>query len=77
MTTPAEPATCPACGTRLVPVLYGMPSSEAQEAQMRGVLVLGGCTVFSDAPTRACPRCGLPDPLDHAEVSAFEDNGEA
>lgn len=38
------PDSCPNCGSdRVVRILYGMPTVEAQEKARRGELALGGC----------------------------------
>ena len=50
-------ANCPKCGGPLLPVVYGLPGIELAEAERRGELLLGGCTVFPDAPTHSC-ACG-------------------
>jgi hypothetical protein len=50
---------CPACGaTDTINILYGMPTHEAFEALERGELILGGCFVSDDNPTRHCKVCG-------------------
>jgi hypothetical protein len=36
---------CPVCGYPAVPLLFGLPSSEAGDAADAGRLVLGGCCV--------------------------------
>lgn len=41
-----------------VPIVYGLPSSQAFEVEERGEIVLGGCLIEEDAPTRACKECG-------------------
>ena len=37
--------TCPDCGGRVLPVMYGMPGDEAMRAAERGELFLGGCMI--------------------------------
>ncbi len=51
---------CTICGSRLrlLPVLYGMPTSDAFEEEQRGELVIGGCE--PDGPTRVCAVCHQP-----------------
>ena len=44
-TNPHHGETCPDCGGKVLPVLYGMPGEAAMKASQRGELVLGGCTV--------------------------------
>jgi hypothetical protein len=48
---------CPACGGRLVPILYGLPDAEAGAAAERGEIALGGCIVMGDDPHLACTKC--------------------
>ena len=49
------PPACPTCGAAGVPILYGLPVSEAVDAADRGLLVLGGCIVADDSPQWRCP----------------------
>jgi hypothetical protein len=54
-----EQPTCPFCdSTDTVPIVYGLPGRELEQAAGRGELVLGGCLVSFDAPDRACRSCG-------------------
>ena len=48
---------CPACGGKLVPILYGLPSPDGFQAAERGEFVLGGCIVSGDDPQLACAGC--------------------
>jgi len=48
---------CPACGGRLVPILYGLPTAEAGAAAERGEIALGGCMVMGDDPQLECVSC--------------------
>lgn len=52
------PRTCPKCGAKTVPILYGEPTPDAFQAAERGELVLGGCVVSDDSPSRTCTTCG-------------------
>jgi hypothetical protein len=55
----AERSTCPSRGSEdTVPIVYGLPTRELEEAAGRGELVLGGCLVSFDAADRACENCG-------------------
>ncbi len=55
----AGPASCQACGTALVPVVYGYPGGSLFESAERGEVVLGGCEVSDHQPAFACPHhCG-------------------
>lgn len=50
---------CPACGNdRLLPILYGNPSSIAGDLAEAGKIELGGCCVFEDCPQWKCQKCG-------------------
>ena len=51
--------TCPKCGEKLIPIVFGMPSSELFEAEKRGEVILGGCEVFEDGPDYHCKKCNL------------------
>ena len=49
---------CPACNTRGIPVIYGMPSSDLHQAVEQGLIALGGCIVRGDEDsTWWCPDC--------------------
>jgi hypothetical protein len=54
-----ERSTCPSCGSEdTLPIVYGPPTRELEEAARRGELVLGGCMFSFDAPDRVCRDCG-------------------
>jgi hypothetical protein len=40
--------TCPQCGSRGLPVIYGFPGPEMIEAAEAGRMVLGGCVVSGE-----------------------------
>jgi hypothetical protein len=46
---------CPECGEHGVPIVYGMPTPEMEEAVDRGEYELGGCCIGPDMPTHECP----------------------
>jgi hypothetical protein len=51
---------CPNCGTyTVVPIVIGLPSNEDMEASMQGHIILQGCIVYGDEPSRpiACTTC--------------------
>ncbi len=49
---------CPSCGSsRVVAVIYGMPTQEAFEQAAAGRLFLGGCCVGVDDPQWHCLDC--------------------
>jgi acetoin utilization deacetylase AcuC-like enzyme len=49
---------CADCGGKLLPVVYGYPSSTTMERYSRGEIRLGGCTLVSGQPTSKCRSCG-------------------
>jgi hypothetical protein len=49
-----RPKTCPACGSRIIPVVYGMPDIGLVEAADRGEVEIGGCIVNPEMPTHVC-----------------------
>jgi hypothetical protein len=52
---------CPACGsTRVARILYGLPAydDELRRELDEGRVVLGGCCIDEDMPTRECLECG-------------------
>ena len=53
----ADLRVCPTCGGRVLPIAYGYPGPETREAEERGELVLGGCTVDPGLPTAVCTGC--------------------
>jgi hypothetical protein len=60
--TSNKPTECPACGGRdWIPVLWGLPSSEAIESFEAGEIALGGCCPPEDwraSDYWACRTCG-------------------
>ncbi len=48
--------SCPECGAAGVPLIFGLPVPEAQEAAQHGELALGGCMMPSSPPHWQCPR---------------------
>ncbi len=54
----AEETRCPKCGSkRVVPILYGYPFGEMQEAADKGEAVLGGCLMSGNDPLKFCLNC--------------------
>jgi len=46
---------CSICGSRTVPIIYGMPADpKLFEDAKRGDIELGGCVVWFDNPSRVC-----------------------
>jgi hypothetical protein len=53
------PEHCVICGSAaLIPILYGMPTSNAFAAAQRGELVIAGCDLHDEVPTARCRDCG-------------------
>ena len=58
---------CPACnGSKLIPIVYGLPGRELMEQSDRGEIELGGCVVTqiidldgirNNDPELHCPTC--------------------
>lgn len=68
---------CPACGlTDTVKILYGLPSYEVFELVERREIVLGGCCVSDNDPTRQCKACGqdfgVADSFSMLAMTSFE-----
>ena len=40
-----------------MPIMYGLPSPEAEEEAMNGEVLMGGCVVEEDSPTLYCKSC--------------------
>lgn len=53
-----QAGSCVRCGGVSVPIAYGYPGREMWEAQDRGELVLGGCTMDAGMPVSVCRDCG-------------------
>jgi hypothetical protein len=51
---------CSTCGSKVVVyIAYGCPSEEIVERFLRGDVVLGGSTIWPEAPDRVCQYAGL------------------
>jgi hypothetical protein len=51
--------SCPACqSTDVVPIAYGLPTSEGFAAAERGEVELGGCVIGAASPRWRCRACG-------------------
>lgn len=47
--------SCPRCrSSNVIPILYGMPTSEAAEEKDKGLVKLGGCVVSDHDPQWHC-----------------------
>jgi len=58
MSRASEPRPCPKCrAIKVVPILYGEPTSEAGDLEAKGDLVLGGCCITGDDPRWRCLAC--------------------
>ena len=50
-----ESRDCPTCGSKTIPIVYGMPwNPEVWEQVERGEVELGGCVISFDDPSRVC-----------------------
>lgn len=53
-----DPQICPECGSKLIPIIYGLPVSGMINSEKNGEeYVLGGCCVSNDSPTDYCKSC--------------------
>ncbi len=51
-------SVCPRChSTRIIPILYGLPSSQASACAEQGDFLLGGQVIEADSPWWACQFC--------------------
>ncbi|MDD2229543.1 MAG: hypothetical protein PHY48_09040 [Candidatus Cloacimonetes bacterium] len=49
---------CPRCSSKdVLPIEYGYPGIEMMEDSENGKIVLGGCCVSDNDPTRECQKC--------------------
>ncbi|MEO7572943.1 MAG: hypothetical protein ABIX10_10965 [Acidimicrobiales bacterium] len=53
MTARAD-SSCPTCGQRGIPIVYGLPDHGLMEAAQREEVALGGCMVRGDDPAFQC-----------------------
>jgi hypothetical protein len=53
----AEP--CPTCGStdKVIPIVYGRPTSETWQLAKAGRVALGGCVVTGEDPAWRCRSC--------------------
>ena len=50
--------SCPKCGSLdSLPVAYGFPGPEMEQAAERGEIVLGGCIIDAGSPAWECRSC--------------------
>jgi len=66
--------TCPTCGNKLIPILYGLPSPEAMEGAEKGEIILGGCCVSWDDPTHHCKKCNKDVYMDPFQIDITRDD---
>ena len=50
--------TCPECGGKFLPIIYGYPGPKMIEAAEKGEVLLGGCVVEEANPNWRCTDCG-------------------
>jgi hypothetical protein len=50
---------CPHCRTndKVIEILYGMPTHDAYQDSLKGLLKIGGCIVDEKNPDWYCKRC--------------------
>ena len=50
---------CPNCGSKMVEIFYGMPSSDVIDLVKKEEIYLGGCCIFEDEemPKYHCYKC--------------------
>jgi len=54
----APKINCPKCKSEeCVPIAYGFPSERLLERSKKGTVILGGCMVPNNPPTRFCKIC--------------------
>lgn len=51
--------TCPYCGGKVLPIVYGEPSNELFDKAANGEVILGGCIVTENDPQKECAECGF------------------
>ena len=79
-TIPYPGQTCPDCGGKILPVMYGMPGEEAMKASERGELFLGGCMLEDTAFRCECGATAFSfdetsaESLDVDDARAYIDN---
>ncbi len=50
---------CPKCKSiNVIPIVYGLPTPEAEEEAKKGLFKLGGCIVSEESPKWHCKNCG-------------------
>ena len=50
---------CPECESKeVIPIMYGLPSPEAELEREKGKIILGGCLIFEENPNWHCKNCG-------------------
>lgn len=60
--------SCPDCGGRLIPILWGYPGPEMLEKANRGEVFLGGCVLPMNNPDYHCTGCGHEFHLGHEGI---------
>ena len=55
-----KPITCPYCGGRVLPIVYGEPTEETWKKTEEGKVILGGCCIRAEGgdPEWECNQCG-------------------
>lgn len=53
-----RPKCCPVCGgKRILEIVYGEPTPEAEDSEARGDVIFGGCIVDNGYPSWQCNTC--------------------
>ena len=48
---------CPNCGSKMIEIVYGMPSHDTVEDAKKGKVFLGGCMIEKKQPKYHCNKC--------------------
>ncbi|MBR4447201.1 tetratricopeptide repeat protein [Methanobrevibacter sp.] len=68
-----EKPVCPDCGGKLIPIIWGYPSSDLLEKSLRGEVYLGGCVIT--IPTNFhCKSCEKEFCIDYEDVQVECEN---
>ena len=52
--------SCPKCkSSKVIPIIYGMPSYELTEDERKGKAIIGGCVIDEEPKDCHCKECGL------------------
>jgi hypothetical protein len=54
----ARAASCPICGSHVIPITYGFPTPETFKKAERGEVEIGGCAIEGDEDDHVCTGPG-------------------